>query len=271
MERRTTRRLVAVAVAVVLVGGLATTAVLLTTSRQPAPSQALPPVRPSVIPTGAPPTTTPPPKPPTLLPVLAVKIDNVGPARPQTGIGAADVVYVELVEGGLTRLLAVYSSHLPPAIGPVRSARRTDLDLLAQYGRPTLAYSGAAAQILALLHDAPLTNASPAEAGGAYYRGGSRPAPHNLYVRPARLPVATTPPPTTLQSGPPPPGGTPTTTQRVIYPAAFYDFTWSAGPGRWLVSMDGTPDVTTDSGQLTAATVVIERVVVHADPTDVDA
>lgn len=57
-------------------------------------------------------------------PVLAVKIDNTSGARPRVGLTAADVVYVELVEGGLTRLLAIYASQLPAHVGPVRSARK---------------------------------------------------------------------------------------------------------------------------------------------------
>ena len=63
-------------------------------------------------------------------PVLAVKIDNLAPARPQTGLAGADIVYVLPVEGGLSRFLAVYSSHVSPVIGPVRSAREDDLELL---------------------------------------------------------------------------------------------------------------------------------------------
>ena len=59
-------------------------------------------------------------------PVIAVKIDNIVYARPQTGLGAADIVYVIPVEGGLSRFMAIYSSHLPPVIGPVRSARQDD-------------------------------------------------------------------------------------------------------------------------------------------------
>jgi Protein of unknown function (DUF3048) N-terminal domain len=54
--------------------------------------------------------------------VLAVKIDNIAQARPQTGLSQADIVYVLPVEGGLTRLLAIFSSHPPPVVGPVRSA-----------------------------------------------------------------------------------------------------------------------------------------------------
>jgi hypothetical protein len=69
-----------------------------------------------------------------LAPVLAVKIDNTRRAHPQAGLTAADVVYVEQVEGGLTRLLAVFSSRLPRILGPVRSARVSDPELLRPYG-----------------------------------------------------------------------------------------------------------------------------------------
>ena len=76
-------------------------------------------------------------------PVLFVKIDDTQPAHPQIGLGKADVIYIEQVEGGLTRLAAVFSSQLPPFIGPIRSARISDIDLMANYGRPAFAYSGA--------------------------------------------------------------------------------------------------------------------------------
>src|SRR3954466_7292312 len=119
--------------------------------------------------------------------VLAVKIDNVPAARPQTGIDSADVVYAEQVEGGLSRLMAVYASTLPKAVGPVRSARESDLELLRQFHRPTLAFSGAQHKLLPLINSAPLQAEPPAKASGAYFRGTGRPAPHNLFLRPARL------------------------------------------------------------------------------------
>src|SRR5205085_6622813 len=74
--------------------------------------------------TAAPATTTtaaPPPFPLTGLPstdpahlgrqALVVKIENHPAARPQSGLDAADVVYEEQVEGGLTRFIAVFQSH----------------------------------------------------------------------------------------------------------------------------------------------------------------
>src|ERR1051326_5264257 len=55
--------------------------------------------------------------------VLAVKIDNTSLGRPQTGLTYADIVYVLPMEGGLSRYMAVFASHYPPSVGPVRSAR----------------------------------------------------------------------------------------------------------------------------------------------------
>jgi hypothetical protein len=205
-------------------------------------------------------------------PVLAVKIDNVPAALPQTGLGAADVVYVEPVEGGLTRLVAVFSGELPEEVGPVRSARRTDLDLLAQYGKPVLAYSGAAPELVPALRSAGLVNASPDETGAAFHRDRDRRAPHNLYVRPAELPGgAAGPAEAPLLFGAVPEGGTPTTGHDVAFSAARFGFTWSAPDGRWRVAMNGSPMTSTESGPLTAATVVVQRVVVTTGESGEDA
>ncbi|RPE38329.1 DUF3048 family protein [Streptomyces sp. Ag109_O5-1] len=195
--------------------------------------------------------------------VLAVKIDNVGAARPQTGLDAADVVYAEQVEGGLSRLMAVYATKLPEAVGPVRSARESDLELLRQFDRPTLAFSGAQSRLLPLIDKAPLRPKTPDEAPGAFYRGSGRPAPHNLYLRPARLvdgapgKAALT---TGFRYGPAPAGGTVTASRTVRYPAARFTFTWSADRHGWLVSMDGTPARTTDGDRPAPATVVVQHV-----------
>jgi Protein of unknown function (DUF3048) N-terminal domain/Protein of unknown function (DUF3048) C-terminal domain len=201
-------------------------------------------------------------------PVLAVKIDNAPAARPQTGLGAADVVYAEQVEGGLSRLMAVYATRFPEAVGPVRSARESDLELLRQFTRPTLAFSGAQRKLLPLIDGAPLDPEPPGRAAsGAYYRGTDRAAPHNLYLRPDRLmpsapgAAALT---TGFRRGAAPAGGTPETSRTVRHPAARFTFTWSADRDRWLVSMDGTPAVTTDGGRLAPATVVVQYVTVRA-------
>src|SRR5690606_19545730 len=75
----------------------------------------------------------------------------------------------------------------PDQVGPVRSARASDLELLKQYGRPAFAYSGARATVLKKVREAPLYDVSPARAGDGYTRRGPHSTPHNLYARPERL------------------------------------------------------------------------------------
>lgn len=198
--------------------------------------------------------------------VLAVKIDNVPAARPQTGLDAADVVYAEQVEGGLSRLMAVFASTYPKAVGPVRSARESDLELLRQFHEPTLAFSGAQRKLLPLIDDAPLDPQLPGKVSGAWYRGAGKAAPHNLYLRPQQL-VGSAPGDTALTTGfrfgAAPSGGTPETSRTVRFPSARFTFTWSADRKRWLVAMDGTPTVTTEGTSVAPATVVVQYVKVR--------
>ena len=115
-------------------------------------------------------------------PALVVKIDNVPRARPQAGINDADVVYVELVEGGSTRYAAVFHSEDVATVGPVRSMRTTDINLLRPLNEPLFANSGGNSRTTRAVNDSPLVNIGHAtSAGGAYYRNNFRPAPHNLF------------------------------------------------------------------------------------------
>ncbi|MEZ5375509.1 MAG: DUF4214 domain-containing protein [Acidimicrobiales bacterium] len=118
---------------------------------------------------------------------LAVKIDNVPLARPQTGLNQADIVFEEKVEGDLTRLIAIFQSDVPAVVGPVRSIRTTDFDVLAQFNNPMLAASGANATVLRLLESAPVQNVNALVGGNAYYRDANRRAPHNLFATTSRL------------------------------------------------------------------------------------
>ncbi|MDO9063032.1 MAG: DUF3048 domain-containing protein [Microbacterium sp.] len=113
-------------------------------------------------------------------PSLAAKIDNHPDARPQTGLERADIVFEELVEGGLTRYLAVWHSHIPADIGPVRSIRPMDPDIAS----PTaglLAYSGGQPQFVAMIQATELVTAT--EGNPAFFRTTDNFAPHNLHVR----------------------------------------------------------------------------------------
>jgi hypothetical protein len=204
---------------------------------------------------------------PSLNRVLAVKIDNIVYARPQTGLTHADIVYVLPVEGGLSRFLAIFSSDYPRVIGPVRSAREDDLELLRQFGRPAFAYSGATAALLPYIHATARIVDLYAGTTRGYYRDNNRIAPYNLYAHTKQLLAqsagASTARDIGFRFGPPPPGGTATRSESVSYPAASFRFTWSAAKGRWLVSMDGRRAVTTDGGRLSPATVVIQHTTVR--------
>jgi hypothetical protein len=119
-------------------------------------------------------------------PALSVKIDNSGVARPQTGLDAADVVFEELTEGGITRFLAVFQSQLPPEVGPIRSVRAVDPALLTPLGG-VFAYSGGTPLNVAAVRAAPVTTVDETAAGDAMHRNPQREAPHNLYGTPTRL------------------------------------------------------------------------------------
>ncbi|MFD0278121.1 DUF3048 domain-containing protein [Kitasatospora sp. NPDC127111] len=252
--------------------------------RSPTPSGAPPPAAP---PPAAPPSSVPPSSAPaspggavsplTGLPgeagrILAVKIDNIVNARPQTGLGAADVVYAIEVEGGLSRFLAVYdANHLPPGdrIGPVRSARESDLPILQQYGKVDFAYSGAQTRFLPVLAGADLFNCSPAQ-DDSFFRGRWDVPPFNQYVVPSGIlrhfPDAAAARDVGFRFGPAPAGGVPADTLTARMPAASFTFTWSPGEGRYLVSIDGKPAGTTDSGRLGAPTVVVQKVAETTSP-----
>lgn len=199
-------------------------------------------------------------------PVLAVKIDNIVYARPQTGLTEADIVYVLPVEGGLSRFLAIFSSHFPPVIGPVRSAREDDLELLRQFGRPAFAYSGAQPQLLPVVEQARIVDLYSGIVGG-YYRDNQRIAPYNLYAHTRELLAeakgASTAHSIGFRFGPPPAGGRAVTSEAVAYSAASFKFTWSATKSRWLVWMDGARAASTEGSQLSAATVVIQHTIVR--------
>jgi hypothetical protein len=115
-------------------------------------------------------------------PALSIKIENTPEARPQTGLDAADVVYEEITEAGITRFLAVFNSTIPPMAGPVRSGRIMDPDLLAPLGG-IFAYSGGITQTEQAISATPGVNVIvDTGADPALIRDKTKVAPHNLYA-----------------------------------------------------------------------------------------
>ena len=123
---------------------------------------------------------------------VAVKVDNGDRrARPQAGLAAADIVYEMLIEGGKTRFLAVFHSEIPGRVGPVRSVRSGDFDLLADLSTPYLVSSGANTTVLAEMRQAERAG-TLVDIGGLrnyvpYTRDPARRPPRNLYFHYANL------------------------------------------------------------------------------------
>jgi hypothetical protein len=207
-------------------------------------------------------------------PPLAVKIDNLDTAGetavPQTGLLRTDIVWEEIVEGDITRLVAVFHSQQPGKVGPIRSARTTDVNLLPQLGRPLLAWSGGNAGVTAAVASSPSIvdvgwNAMP----GSYARDSSRRAPHNLYAQGDELWAGAPdglPAPTPLfgyrtddQPNPPTAQRSPGVDLRWGGGAASAPVTWRWDAERkaYLRTQRGQPHRDSDGTQLSAQNVVV--------------
>jgi hypothetical protein len=209
-------------------------------------------------------------------PLLVAKIENSPAARPQSGLDAADVVYEELVEGGVTRFISLFHSRIPELAGPVRSARPVDVELLSGLGdAPGLAYSGARDEVQQLLARTSIVLLTEGQAG--FFRADDRRAPHDLYVRvPEAIDAvaergATAPsevaawrfaddPPDGAETCPPEaegcedPGGAISVEMSTTYRT---DFTYDESVGVYRRAQDGQPSEVTGDGRIGAANVVV--------------
>jgi hypothetical protein len=176
---------------------------------------------------------------------ITVKIENTPEARPQSGLDVADVVYEEVVDGGITRFWAVFNSAAPENVGPVRSVRAMDPQIVTPF-HGVLAYSGGTNPNVALIRSTGLAWVDENNAGDAFFREPARSAPHNLYARSAQLfqravTGQTAVPPTAVftyvdtKSGQTFGVGEPVASLHVNYQQG-YDCTyvWDAPTGTWL-------------------------------------
>lgn len=116
-------------------------------------------------------------------PALAVKVENSPASRPQAGLEAADIVYEELAEGGITRFMAIYHCSDSRSIGPVRSARSVDPEILREYEPVLFGYSGANSAVLAKVASTRgVVDLKHGNHGEAYERVKGRKSPHNLFT-----------------------------------------------------------------------------------------
>ena len=202
-------------------------------------------------------------------PVLVVKIDDTNAAHPQIGLEDADVVYIEQVEGGLTRLAAVFSSVIPMRIGPVRSARISDIDILSQYGRVAFAYSGAQTKFLPVIAAANLVNlGAQIQSSTIFTRDPARVSPYSMVLRADLLMAEIKDRSLQVDSaksvgwkfGDKYLPGAPISRVVLHWPAATYSAIWSATEKRWLLTHNNAPDLADSGKTLGPTTFVIQMV-----------
>lgn len=200
-------------------------------------------------------------------PIIVVKIDDTPDAHPQIGIEKADLIYIEQVEGGLVRLAAIFSTDIPPEIGPVRSARISDIELMSQFGKVAFFYSGAQSKFLPVIKSANLFDiGAEHESPKLYMRDPNRYAPYNMILsgteaarRISGLDVAKA---SNIgwSFGKLANEGDPISAVKVKWPAANYSAKWNGKS--WDLYQNGKADITSDGVQVSPSTFIIQNVVI---------
>ena len=213
---------------------------------------------------------------------LAVKMDNLPVARPQTGLSEADIVYEEPVEGGITRFIAIFQCHDAARVEPVRSGRLIDPEIIGQYGaHPLIGYSGGIDAAVAAIDSSSLVDVGVDRTPlSAYWRDPNRLAPHNLVTATAGLWAAgaaqhapAVAPPAPFTFGPLTPAATPATSVHIAYQYSDVTWTWQPSAGVWFRSYSDTgPATLGEGGQITTNNVIVMHVVLYPsqyveDPT----
>lgn len=205
-------------------------------------------------------------------PALAVKIENSVAARPQSGLNAADVVWEQVVEGGITRFVAVFHSTLPPDIGPIRSVRPMDAAITGPL-KGLFAFSGGQAKYIDAIAGTGAQVLSQGAGAGGFFRLDSRDAPHNVYANPADFLAQADPAhqtaspvgefafatagrqPTAVAAGAPA-----AAVDLKLSPSSYPNWTWSQPDNGWLRAEGKTPATVADGARVRAANVVVLRV-----------
>jgi Protein of unknown function (DUF3048) N-terminal domain/Protein of unknown function (DUF3048) C-terminal domain len=208
-------------------------------------------------------------------PVVAVKIEDTALGRPQVGVNQADLVYVEQVEGGLSRLLAIFNTHLP-TVEPVRSVRPSDPELALQFGHIVFVASGGSRAGIAPLNQSPLKAVINDRGDPGFTRDPQRQAPENLKANLAQIAAKVHGPKAgdigltwsaRLPTGPTRPGAT----LQTRVGATAVAFRWNARLHRYMRIIDGQIQHTADGSLIDTPNVIVQfcRVTTYAKDRDV--
>jgi hypothetical protein len=196
-------------------------------------------------------------------PALVGKIDNAPEAMPQIGLDRADVA-IELKVEGISRYMAVVHSQDVAELGPIRSARTSDPDLLAMFVRPLFAWSGGNPKVIGQIRSTPwIQSLTPDQVRGAYSRSSAKRAPHNLIADVERLYRAADEPPAVpvpvvgYLTRDADPGGAPVPGLSVSVGASSSTYVWDADAERWFRWAGSTPQRVRGGEQVSAANVVV--------------
>ena len=195
---------------------------------------------------------------------LTIKIDNTPQAVPQAGVQDADVVYEEVVEGGITRLAAIFNSQLPTLVGPVRSVRRTDREIVFPIGG-IFAYSGGAQYAVKSIETAPVKLYDESNSGSAMFRVSTRYPPHNLFANAVLLMKkdgTPRPPPALFSYSSSRKAYGPKVQSFVVGFGSGYAATYSWNPATvsWDRSIFGAPDVSANGVRIAPKNVIVMTV-----------
>jgi hypothetical protein len=234
-------------------------------------------------PTPTPTTTAPPPVAatdplnggkPSSNPVFAVKVADTVEARPQVNIDKADIVYVEQVEGGLTRLAAVFHSTIPSQVEPVRSVRPQDMDLLQQYGPIGFVASGGNSKALRAVRASKFAVSMEDFGSSGFHRDGNRSAPYNVVANLTKMKKGSKAKSigwTFNAAGSGAAGATKATAIHTRVGGTPVDFEYFAATQRWVRTYHGSPDRTSTGVAISAQNVIVQFCDGYADGGNRDA
>lgn len=201
--------------------------------------------------------------------VVAVKIDDTDGGRPQLNVDKADNVYVLQVEGGLTRLIAVFASKTPGQVGYVRSTRPGDADLLLEYGKIIEAYSGGARDVLPGVRNSGIRTWSQDD-GRAYYTRQPRDNDHgyiNVVLDVNRLAHSRNGPrPRSIGwtfGAALPAAATRARGIRTTVGSTAVEFRWDAGLKKYVRYIGGVRQLTASGQPIAATNVIVQQCVVE--------